>query len=193
MISDSRRGLDLGGRVGTNDDFLRFILHFFFDFLADPALDSDFTGNGLGFRKPVVDRDTEGVERDFAFVIALGAGNFRATQTTSTTDFDAKSTLVHRELHVDDVNFHLLASGEVTDFLGEVLDFLAAATDHDTRTGGVDCHSDTIPSALDHDASHGGLLELFLESGANFVVGDQVVGEVFARGIPAGTPVTGDG
>ena len=182
MISDCRWCLDLRGRVGTNDGFLRFILHFFFNFLADPALNSDFSGNGLGFRKPIVNRDTEGVERDFAFVITLGAGNFSATQTTGATDFDTKSTLVHRELHsalhcaaegntalklggdilgyelsvevgildFDDVDLHLLAAGEITDFLGEVLDFLATATNHDTRTGGVDCHSDAIPSALDH-------------------------------------------
>ena len=96
-------------------------------------------------------------------------------------------------LDFDDVDLHLLAAGEITDFLGEVLDFLATATDHHTWTGGVDCDSDAIPSALDHDTGHGGLFELFLESGANFVVGDQVVGEVFARGIPAGTPVTSDG
>jgi hypothetical protein len=69
----------------------------------EPHLDADLAIYRLSFRQRVVDVSTQGVQRSATLFVLLGAGNFSATQTTTTLNLDAFSTYAHgglnRHLH----------------------------------------------------------------------------------------------
>jgi hypothetical protein len=61
---------------------------------ANPALDSQFAVDSIGFGEAIIDFGTEGVEGNAAPVVLFDAGEFGATQAASTADFDAFSAKV---------------------------------------------------------------------------------------------------
>src|SRR5262249_39144668 len=60
--------------------------------------DADFSVNSVGFREAVIDRLTEGVERDFAFAIPFRAADFRTAEAAGAAQLDALGAEIHRLL-----------------------------------------------------------------------------------------------
>src|SRR5574344_3081069 len=66
--------------------------------LADPHLDADQAGGGVGLAETVVDVRAKGVQRDLALLAPLDAGNLGAVDTAAATDLDAVHAHVHGDL-----------------------------------------------------------------------------------------------
>ncbi len=94
---------------------------------------------------------------------------------------------------LDDVDLHLRTLAKVGDVLGHHFDLLALAADDEAGTGGVESHADAVPGALDDHTGQTGILKLVLEIAADREVLVQLVGVVFAAGIPLRAPVLIDG
>ena len=60
--------------------------------LEDPHLDPDDPIGGTGFGKAVVDIRSQGVQRNTAFALPFGAGNFSSAQTAGTGNLDSLAT-----------------------------------------------------------------------------------------------------
>ena len=93
----------------------------------------------------------------------------------------------------DDVDLDLGTFTDVADLLGHHFDFLALATDDQTRAGSVKCDADTVPSALDDHAGQSGIDQLVLQVTTDCEIFVELVGIIFAFGIPLGAPVFIDG
>ena len=63
--------------------------------LVDPAFDADQAVKGAGFRKAVVERHAQGLERHLALAVTLGAGDVRATKAAGDAQADAVGTELH--------------------------------------------------------------------------------------------------
>src|SRR5690606_7896252 len=83
------RSLLLGGH--------RIVLHDLA--FEDPDLDADDAVRRLRDAVAEIDVGAERVQRNAAFAIPLGAGDFRATQTAGDVDTDADGTETQRRLH----------------------------------------------------------------------------------------------
>src|SRR5207302_3254241 len=67
--------------------------------LTDPTLHSDFSVNGIGFGKPVIDRCSQRVQRNFAFPIPFRARNLRTIKPARRTEPNSFGAKIHRRLH----------------------------------------------------------------------------------------------
>ena len=68
-------------------------------FLADPNLDTDLAGGGVGFCETIVDIGSQGVERNGTLAGPLDAGDFSAVDTAAGLDLDTLNAHVHGDLH----------------------------------------------------------------------------------------------
>ena len=66
--------------------------------LIHPALDTNDAVNGAGFCEAVVERNTESLQRHFAFAISFSAGDVRTTEATGATETNAFGTEFHSGL-----------------------------------------------------------------------------------------------
>ena len=57
--------------------------------LVDPYLNTDAAVGGRSFSKTIVDVRTQGLQRNGALVVMLGACDFRAAQTAAAGNLDA--------------------------------------------------------------------------------------------------------
>ena len=78
---------------------------------------------------------------------------------------------------------------ELLDFGLEILNALAAAADNHAGLAGVQRHRHAGGAALHVDAGNAAGVELFLEHLAQIEIFNQVVGEIFLSGEPAGAPI----
>ncbi len=93
----------------------------------------------------------------------------------------------------DDVDFHLGTFADTGDVAGHDLDFLALATDDQTRAGSVESDADAVPSALDDNTGQASVLQLVFQISADREIFVEFICVVFATGIPLGAPVFVDG
>ena len=98
-----------------------------------------------------------------------------------------------RLANFENVEFYLGFLADLLDLIGHDLDLLALASDDETGAGRVEGNADTVPSTLNNDAGEAGVDELVLEICADGKILVELVGIVFAAGIPFGTPVFVDG
>jgi hypothetical protein len=63
--------------------------------LIDPALHTDDSINGLCLGKSIVDGDTKGLKRDFAFAIPLGTGDISSTKAAGAPDPNPVGSEIH--------------------------------------------------------------------------------------------------
>src|SRR5688572_3460248 len=95
-------------------------------------------------------------------------------------------------LHFLDVEEDFLA-GELAEGDLHVLHFLALLADDNAGAGGEDLDADAVAGALDEDARHRGLLELFHQCGADDLVLMEELGEILLAREPARLPVATNG
>ena len=67
--------------------------------LVDPYLNTDAAVGGRSFSKTIVDIRTQGLQRNGALVVMLGACDFRAAQTAAAGNLDAPGTHAHCTAH----------------------------------------------------------------------------------------------
>ena len=86
--------------------------------LTKPALDAYFPVNRVGFRKTVINRLPQRVERNLTFAVPLCSADFRSAQPSGATEFNALSSKVHGRL---DRLFHRAAEADPAfDLKGDV-------------------------------------------------------------------------
>src|SRR6185437_4884833 len=88
-----RLGIALG-RCRLRD--LGLVKHFAFE---DPHFHADDSVRGAGLRQAVVDVSTEGVQRNPAFAVPLGAGDFRTVQAARHAHLHTQRATAHRAHH----------------------------------------------------------------------------------------------
>ena len=74
--------------VGTVDGLKNFAS-------VDPDLHTDFPVGGIGFGETVINVGTQGLQRNGAFVIMLGTGNFGAADTAGAANLDPARAEAH--------------------------------------------------------------------------------------------------
>src|SRR6266404_920451 len=91
----------------------------------------------------------------------------------------------------NNIDVNLLAS-HLAQFLLELVDLGAFASDDNPRAGGENGDATTIGGALDENLGHRGRLELLLQQLANVTIFGKQFAELFLAGVPLGTPIVID-
>src|SRR5699024_8423221 len=97
-----------------------------------------------------------------------------------------------RAADLEDIDLHIVFTGELFQFFLNAVNFSATFTNDDTWFRGMDGNDQLVQRALDHDLGNTSLIDTGIEVSPDPVVFDQLRREIFSATIPVRFPTTDD-